>query len=176
MASIDALDLSQIDPPVWRIAVAGVVYGPYTLGQMKSFADEGRIRGHSSVANGDGGAFQTASEHRELSALFAAETVAPEPKKKPDPANYLITVRTDGDGRRAMIALLNQVGRFVELMPGTFVLNAPVSVRDLRNQLSTILAERGKFVIVNADSGQLAWMGLGADMDQHARKIWKRDA
>jgi hypothetical protein len=175
MALNDALDLSQIDPPIWRIAVAGVVYGPYTFGQMKSFAEEDRIRSHSSVANGDGGAFYLASEHPELSPLFADDTPTRTPEDAPEAANYLITIRTDGDGRRAMIALLNQMGRFAELMPGTFVLNAPVSALDLRNQLATVLAERGKFVIVNADSGQLAWMGLGADIDQHARTVWKRD-
>jgi len=37
-----------------------------------------------------------------------------------------------------------------------------------------VLAERGKFVIVNADTGQLAWMGLGSDADEHARTVWKR--
>ena len=137
--------------------------------------EEDRIRSHSSVANGDGGAFYLASEHPELSPLFADDTPTRTPEDAPEAANYLITIRTDGDGRRAMIALLNQMGRFAELMPGTFVLNAPVSALDLRNQLATVLAERGKFVIVNADSGQLAWMGLGADIDQHARTVWKRD-
>ena len=60
-------------------------------------------------------------------------------------------------------------------MAGTFILNAEITAYDLRTQLSTVLAERGKFVIVNANTGQLAWMGLGADTDQHARAIWKRD-
>ena len=55
MASIDPLDLSSIDPPIWRIMVSDVVYGPYTLGQMRAFVDEGRLLASSRVARGEGG-------------------------------------------------------------------------------------------------------------------------
>lgn len=174
MASNDALDLSQIDPPIWRIMVSDVVYGPYTLGQMRTFINEGRLSVKSSVARGDGGVFTWAMEHDDLSSLFEDAPHIPAADDTPPPANFLISVQTDSDGRRAVISVLNQTGRFSELMTGTFILNAEVTALDLRTQLSTVLAERGKFVIVNADSGQLAWMGLGADTDQHARAIWKR--
>ncbi len=174
MAPSDALDLSSIDPPIWRIKVANVVYGPYTLGQMQAFIEEGRLDVKSTVARGDGGIFTWAVEHDALTALFADAPQLPTKDETPAAANFLITVQTDGDGRRAVISVLNQSGRFSELMTGTFILNAEVTAPDLRTQLSTVLAERGKFVIVNADTGQLAWMGLGADTDLHARAIWKR--
>lgn len=174
MASNDALDLSQIDPPIWRIMVAEIVYGPYTLGQMRGFVDEGRLMADSSVARGDGGAFRAASAYLDLVEMFPHPS-PPTKDDKPAPSNFLITVRTDGDGRRAVISVLNESGRFSELMAGTFILNAEVTAYDLRTQLSTVLAERGKFVIVNANTGQLAWMGLGPDTDQHAHTIWKRD-
>lgn len=174
MASNDALDLSSIDPPIWRMMVSGVVYGPYTLGQMRNFVEEGRLMASSQVASGDGGAFVSAFEHRTLRDLFAADTVTSPPTERPEAANFLITARTDRDGRAGLISLLNQTGRFSELMPGTFILHAEISAVDLHNQLSTVLAERGKFVIANTNTGQLAWMGLGADADHHARAIWKR--
>lgn len=174
MASNDALDLSSIDPPIWRIMVNGVVYGPYTLGQMRNFVDEGRLLSSSRVASGDGGAFISAFEHRTLRDLFSADTPSSPPTELPDAANYLISARSDSDGRAGLISLLNQIGRFSELMPGTFILHAEISAVDLHNQLSTVLAERGKFVIANTNTGQLAWMGLGADADHHARAIWKR--
>lgn len=173
MASNDALDLSQIDPPVWRIKVADVVYGPYTLGQMRSFIEEGRVTAGSSVARGDGGAFVTAGAYMDLASEFP-HAAPPAKDEKPAPSNFVVTVKTDGDGRRAVISVLNQTGRFSELMAGTFILHAEITAYDLRSQLSTVLAERGKFVIVNADTGQLAWMGLGSDADEHARTVWKR--
>lgn len=173
MASNDALDLSQVDPPIWRIMVADVVYGPYTLGQMRGFIEEGRVATRSSVARGDGGEFRDAGAYLDLAALFP-HTPPPAKDDKPAPSNFLITLQTDGDGRRAVISVLNQSGQFSELMAGTFILNAEMTAYELRSQLATVLAERGKFVIVNADTGQLAWMGLGADTDQHARTLWKR--
>lgn len=176
MQDKSALDLSSIDPPVWRIMVDGVVYGPYTLGQMRTFANEGRVIETSQVAQSDGGAFINARAHAELMPFFQAPAPTPQPDAGPEPANILVTVQTDGDGRRAVIALLNEIGRFSELMPGCFIVHATTSIVDLRSQLSTLLAERGRCVVVNATTGQLAWMGLSEDANTHAKLIWKRES
>ncbi|MEM6651537.1 MAG: hypothetical protein AAF582_02990 [Pseudomonadota bacterium] len=174
MSNENALDLSAIDPPIWRILVHDVVYGPYTLGQMRGFVDEGRLSLASKVATTDGSAFAPALEYRELRTLFdPAERQAP-PARETAPVNYMITLQTNADGRRAAIAVLNALGQFSELMPGCFILHSATPVLDLRNQLATVLAERGRFVIVNADTGQLAWTGLGPDADAHAKMVWKR--
>lgn len=176
MLDKSALDLSSIDPPVWRIMVDGVVYGPYTLGQMRTFADERRVLETSQVAQSDGGAFMLARAHAELMPLFQAPAPSPSADVEPELANFLVNVQTDGDGRRAVIALLNDVGRFSELMPGCFIVHASTTIVDLQAQLSTLLAERGRCVVVNATTGQLAWMGLSEDANTHAKLIWKRDA
>lgn len=175
MADKNALDLSSIDPPVWRIMVDGAVYGPYTFGQLQSFLAEGRLTETSKVANGDGGAFLLARTHAELMPLFQAQAPVAAPLEKEAPSNYFLTVQTDGDGRRAVIMFLNEVGTFSELMPGSFILTSSQTIVELRAQLSTVLAERGRCVIVNARTDQLAWMGLKPDADAHAKLIWKRD-
>ena len=175
MPDKNALDLSSIDPPIWRIMVEEVVYGPYTFGQLQTFADEGRLSEMSKVANGDGGAFLLAREHAELMPFFQARPDAPKPEQNTELSNYFITVQADGDGRRAVIAFLNEAGTFSELMPGSFILSSTETIVELRASLSTILAERGRCVIVNARTGQLAWMGLKPDADAHAKMIWKRD-
>jgi hypothetical protein len=174
MSNGNALDLSSIDPPIWRVMVDGAVYGPYTLGQMKSFAGEGRLTATSQVAAGDGGAFMAARTHAELHDCFQASRQGTAPQAAPETANYLVTLQTDGDGRRAAIAALNTIGRFAELMPGSFILSTDASVVELRSQLSTVLAERGRFIIVNATTGQLAWMGLSDDANTHAKLLWNR--
>ncbi|MEM7329226.1 MAG: hypothetical protein AAF437_10830 [Pseudomonadota bacterium] len=176
MPDKNALDLSAIDPPVWRVLVEQVVYGPYTMGQMQSFAEEGRLLDSSQVANDDGGAFLDARSHPELQQLFLAAAPTSAPDQSPEAANFLVSIQTDGDGRRAVISLLNEIGRFSELMPGCFIVHASQTVVELRAQLSTLLAERGRCVIVNASTGQLAWMGLSSDADTHAKLIWQRDA
>jgi hypothetical protein len=175
MPDKNALDLSSIDPPVWRIMVAEVVYGPYTFGQLQAFADEGRLSETSKVANGDGGAFLLARAHAELMPFFQARSEKQTREQNPEPSNYFITVQADGDGRRAVISILNELGAFSELMPGSFILASTETIVELRASLSTVLAERGRCVIVNARTGQLAWMGLKPDADAHAKMIWKRD-
>ena len=175
MPDKNALDLSSIDPPIWRIMVDGAVYGPYTFGQLQSFAAEGRLNEASKVANGDGGAFLIARSHVELAALFQAQPSATSPVEQAEASNYFLTVQSDGDGRRAVIMFLNEVGTFSELMTGSFILTSTQTIVELRSQLSTVLAERGRCIIVNARTGQLAWMGLKPDADAHAKLIWKRD-
>ena len=61
-------------------------------------------------------------------------------------------------------------------MPGCFILHSVMPIKRLREDLSTVLAERGRFVIVNASSGRLAWMGLSPDANDFAKAVWKRDA
>ena len=175
MSDKNALDLSSIDPPIWRIMVDSAVYGPYTFGQLQTFVDEGRLNEASKVANGDGGAFLLARAHAELMPLFQAQPKTAAPVTQEEPSNYFLTVQTDGDGRRAVIMFLNEVGTFSELMPGSFILTSSQTIVELRAQLSTVLAERGRCVMVNARTGQLAWMGLKPDADAHAKLIWKRD-
>ncbi|MHA7901338.1 MAG: hypothetical protein ACX94B_15865 [Henriciella sp.] len=176
MVDRNALDLSAIDPPIWRVMVDGAVYGPYTLGQMKVFAEEGRLLDTSKVASGDGGAFLSAFEHKELRSLIPGYTTPIAAAPTEQAANFLITLQSDGDGRRAAIAVLNKAGRFAELMPGCFILHSVMPIKRLREDLSTVLAERGRFVIVNASSGRLAWMGLSPDANDFAKAVWKRDA
>ena len=175
MSDKSALDLSSIDPPVWRIMVEDVVYGPYTFGQLQAFVTEGRLSETSKVANGDGGAFLLARAHADLMPLFQARPETPKSAQSAELSNYFVTVPSDGDGRRAVITFLNEIGTFSELMPGSFIVSSTQTIVELRASLSTILAERGRCVIVNARTGQLAWMGLKPDADAHAKMIWKRD-
>ena len=175
MPDRNPLDLSAIDPPIWRIMVEDAVYGPYTLGQMKAFSEEGRLSDISMVATEDGSAFKPAFQYPELRSFIPGLTEHETPEPEIDPANYLITVQADGEGRRAVISVLNECGRFAELMPGSFILHAPDRLVEIREKLSTVLAERGRFIIVNASTGQLAWMGLRDDAGAHAKIVWKRD-
>lgn len=173
MNNDETLDLSEIDPPIWRIMANDIVYGPYTLGQMRAFHTEGRVAMTSKVADGDGGAFMEAKDQPRLASLFRAVEQAPVSLEAATEANYLIVLRPIADSRTAMIGILNEIGRFAELMPGTFVLSAAISIGDLRKRLNSVSEMGDKLVVVNADNGRLAWLGLGPETDIHVRSVWK---
>lgn len=172
MNALDPLDLSKVDPPVWRVMVKDVAYGPYTLGQMRSFVQEGRLTLKSRVAEGDGGAFLTAADQPALGPVFREHFAAQKIEAKTTPANHLIATRAVGDSRHRIIAVLNEVGAFAELMPGIFLLNTTARTATLRERLGSVCDDTDKLVIVNADTGRLAWLGLGPEADTHIRTIW----
>ncbi len=173
MSSSDPLDLSRVDPPIWRIMVKDVAYGPYTLGQMRSFVQEGRLNLKSRVAEGDGGAVIPAADQPRLATIFREQMAAERAEAETRPTNHLIVARAVGDSRHRMISVLNELGSFAELMPGTFLLNTTMRTATLRDRLGSVSDDGDKLVIVNADTGRLAWLGLGPEADTHIRSIWK---
>ncbi|MEM9938037.1 MAG: hypothetical protein AAF768_04265 [Pseudomonadota bacterium] len=172
MVSSEPLDLAEIDPPRWRIMTDDVVYGPYTLGQMRSFADEDRLRENSKVADGDGGAFIAAWDHDDLKLLFSPSS-PPEAKTEPrQPDNHMIFFRHVGESRAAALQMLNQLGKFAEMMPGVYLLSSAERTSQIRLQLAEISAPGDQIVVVNATRGRLAWAGLGDDTDALVQSIW----
>lgn len=173
MASDEVLDLSDVDPPVWRLMVAGVVYGPYTLGQMRGFVAENRLTGDSKTAEGDGGAFIPAREHPGLAELFSARTPSPAPTPG-QLCNHVIVFRGVGDNRDEVIGLLNDHGTFCEVLPGTYLLQTLTQTPRLRELLEAVCEPDDRFMIVNADNGRLGWRGLGPEADVAVRTVWSK--
>lgn len=171
MSDETALNLSEIDPPQWRVLVSGTVYGPYTMGQVQGFVRERRIGANTKVAEGDGGAFRMAAEHAALTPLFGtgAETGSAEPG---EPANYLIIARLAGTGEMQLISALNRLGRFAEVMPGVWALRSTARQARVRERLQATVAPGDQVMIANASTGRLAWLNLGPEADVHIRRIW----
>ncbi len=176
MARDDTLDLGRIDPPIWRILVADVVYGPYTIGQMQSFLHENRLSPQSVVAMGDGGAFKPAAEQAGLAKLFREFE-----KKKPtsetdievEPSNYVIIHKGPKEARHAVVEALNGIGMFVEAMDGVFLINTDLRTTDVRDRILAECDEADRVLIVNTDQSRLAWHGIGHDISTHIHKVWK---
>lgn len=173
MSDEEALDLAQVDPPVWRIMVGDVAYGPYTLGQMRSFLGEERLNIHSRVADGDGGAFMPAGEQPGLQSIFR-EHLTPKVDAVAEATNQVVIVRHAGDSRSAMIGVLNELGTFGEVMPGVYLINTTATTKDLRDSLTAVSEDGDRILVVNAANGRLGWQGLGPEADTHIRAIWDR--
>ena len=172
MPKAKPLDLSEVDPSVWRVLVSDEVYGPYTLGQVRQFIKEGRISARSKISEGNNARFIAAGTCPTLSPVFEqhiAET------SKTTPANLVIIAQLLGDDR-ALIDALNQLGSFGEAMPGVFLLRSSARLPDIHTRLTTVAREGEKIMIVDASNNRLAWLGLGEDTDEHIRAVWRKAA
>lgn len=172
MVTEQPLDLAEIDPPRWRIMTGETVYGPYTLGQMRTFVAEARLTVSSKVADGDGGAFIDAREHDALKVLFALKPSVKSQQTELAPSNHMIFFRHIGESRQATLKILNQLGKFAEMMPGAYLLSSAERTSQIRLKLAEVSAPGDQIVVVNATNGRLAWAGLDGDTDELVRSVW----
>ena len=172
MANSEALDLSSIDPAHWRVLSNSTVYGPYTLAQMQTFVREGRVSASTKVAEGDGGAFLKAGEHGPLARFLSAARPVRERVPDDEPQNYMVVTSLKGIAPHEFTSALNVLGRFAEVMPGTWVLRSRERPAIIRKTLNSVIEISDKVMIMNATTGRLAWFNLGPDADVHIRKIW----
>ncbi|RIJ23350.1 hypothetical protein D1224_03515 [Henriciella barbarensis] len=176
MTTETALDLSEMDPAEWRVLVNEVIYGPYTLGQMVGFIAEKRVGPRTQVAEGDGGAFLPAREHRPLvHHLNEALRPSSQPEPADDVSNYLIIAKLTGTGETQLVSAMNRLGKFAEIMPGVWALRSSVKHSRLREQLNQTVTSADQVMIANASTGRLAWLNLGPEADVHIRRVWNAD-
>lgn len=180
------LDLGEIDPAQWRILVRGTVYGPYTLGQVRSFVEEGRLGAHSKIAKGEFAPFERVDGVGDLEDLFEtgeveteseADTAQTELSEAPqsDPGNFIIFVRGDDnseDASDAVFDVLSRIGHVAEAMPNAFILKADIRTGDLQRQLNSAVDQGVSVLIVNASRNRLAWCHLDRDASEHLRSVW----
>jgi len=172
MSANTPLDLSEIDPPVWRVMVAGVAYGPYTLGQMRAFITEGRVGAATMIAEADGAAFEPASEKVQLATSFrdAVRTDIDE-----HASNYVVIARMNS-GDIAINNALNELGKFGEAMPGVFLLRSSAKLARIRDRLMSLSGATDRIMIIDASNDRLAWLNLGPEADIHMRAVWAKAA
>ncbi|GAB5458413.1 MAG: hypothetical protein Hens3KO_14430 [Henriciella sp.] len=173
MSANDPLDLSVIDPSIWRVLIEEDVYGPYTFGQMRSFVLEGRIKASSKVACGDGAAFTLAGNNDRLSSLFPGQQDEPDVSDAPARQNHVIISQVEYEIRQRVIAVLNELGEFTEIMPGVYLLNTAHRTAKIHECLNAVTCENDRILIVNASDDRLAWIGLRDDIGAHIRNVWK---
>lgn len=173
------LDLGEVDPPVWRVLINDTAYGPYTLGQMRSFISEGRIGLQTKVARGDGAPFITAETAIDLQEALREKILAQPKRRESDqddsPNNYLIISRLSGMAQTGLMQLLNSFGNFGEALPGVYVLRSKTKLSSLQKALKQNTTERDKILIVNATTNRLGWFNLGPEADIHLRSVWDKD-
>jgi hypothetical protein len=163
-----ALDLGLLDPPVWRVLAGGEVYGPYTRGQMQAFIAQNRVAADTRVVNAKGGAFKRAIEMPELAELFEKEPTS----EREAPANLVVISRIVGSANAALLRLLNQLGRSIEIAPGVHVLRTRVPLSRVRARIEGNTQKDDQIVIIDATHNRVGWLHLGPETDARLRQVW----
>jgi len=175
MAKAKPLNLAAVDPAIWRVFVGNTPYGPYTLGQLQGFVEEGRVTAASLISKGDGGELIRAESIRELHKAFserAPSAEVPSDALAQHQSNYFISAALKRTSDVDLMVCLNRLGKFAAVLPGTYVLNSPFRLRDVQAALNEAVTLDDQVIIVNASSGRLAWLNVGTDTDIHLRDIW----
>lgn len=172
------LDLSQVDPPIWRVLIKDTAYGPYTLGQMQSFISEGRIGLQTKVAKGDGEQFVAAEMVKDLQESLRQKHLKHPKSRTSDktetPHNYIIISRLTGTGEASLLQRLNTFGSFGQAMPGVYVLRSKAKLSVIQQTLQRATTARDELLIVDATANRLGWFNLGPEADVHLRSIWDK--
>lgn len=168
-----ALNLADLDPAVWHVMGQGKAHGPFTLGQLQSLADSGRLGPLARISGGDGEPFVPALDHPLLRPRIQAALEA-RAARRAEATNFVLVCGpglTPGD-RHAIGHALNPLGRFSEPMPGTFILRSAHILGDVRRAIATTLPEGAQIMIFESRDARLGWTGLPIAQAETLRTIW----
>lgn len=175
MSADSPLDLSQLDPLVWRVLSRGEAHGPYTLAQVRSYITNGRIGPGTRIAVDTGAPFLPALHQPQLAPLFE-QLNQERSAQRAKASNFVIVIRSElgsiNETRAHASKALNPLGKFAETMPGVYILRAAMRVNDLRTALTQDAESPFQMMIAEAPDGRLGWHGLDATMDSRLRNIW----
>jgi hypothetical protein len=178
-------------PGSWTISVAGQVYGPYSVEQMRAFAAEGRLARQSLVAPAGESEFRRASNDPELASIFQ------QPKNKGAVAQPLQRDQRDfgraeasrsgdcshmlivADLKSGSIAKLEEeiatLGQSLAILPQAWLLASEASVNTVRNKLVQQLGKLDVLFVADASSNKAAWFNFGPEVDARIRRLWRSE-
>jgi hypothetical protein len=153
----------------WWVQVRGKAYGPYTKGQLSSFAGEGRIRPATAVSDTKDGPWV---EARRVFGLTAAFRTGEPANDAADAANVFIHAEIVSGSWNAFMAALESMGYVCDLAPGLWLVRTRLSAGVIRNTLSQTLERGDRFAVIDATRDRLAWFNLGPEVDVRIAKVW----
>ncbi len=170
-----ALNLADLDPAIWHVMSQDKAHGPFTLGQLQAFADEGKIGPLTRISSGHGEPFLPALDHAPLRPRIEA-CIQNRSTRRAEASNFVIISGPDsgaGTNRRhALGAALNTLGRFSEPMPGTFLLRSERPLAEVRRALFAAAPEGTQLMIFESRDARLGWSGLSSQGAEAIRAIW----
>lgn len=169
------VELSRIDPAIWRLLAGRETFGPYTIGQLQQFAIEGRITPRSQIAQGEVEPFRAVSEIPRLAQTLSG-AFAERVRRRAEAANFLIITRAPLPAEAELASQIPEclagLGKFMMLMQGTWLLRSARPLASVRTALTGALPRNVQFVVMEAREARLSWLGLGDEMADAVRAVW----
>ena len=181
--------------PYWQIKNGDKVLGPYTFGQLRSLAQQGRAVQATLACPIGKRDWQPMSEIEAFKDFFTysenTSSTEPEPEAPAKPqgpkkrlvqettdsiANFILILELKGASRDRLSEKIVQLGRANEVFPDVWLLSAPLTVGAVRNALTPFLGPMDSLFVVDASHDKLAWFNLGPQMDSKIRSVWKKTA
>lgn len=174
-AASQPIDLSRVDPAVWRVLSGGESHGPYTLGQLQQFVIEGRVNAATGVSDGPDQPFQPIRDVARL-AQALAPAFAERARRRAEASNFLIMARAPGPVEAALWrdlpGCLESLGKHVQPMPGTYLLRSARSLAEVREALAAALPRTAQVFVLQTREARLGWVGFDSDMTEAVRPVW----
>lgn len=169
----EALNLADLDPAVWYVMGQGKAHGPFTLGQLQSLADAGRLGPLARISGGDGEPFVSALDHPVLRPRIQAALEA-RAARRAEATNFVLICGpgiSESD-RQAVAQAVTTLGRATEPMPGTFVLRSAFVLGDVRRAIAALLPATAQLMIFESRDARLGWTGLPLPQAESLRNTW----
>ena len=103
-----------------------------------------------------------------------APLIAPTRTDQPETSNLAIIFDLKSRGHSKLEEDIMSLGAAVRVLPGFWLLNAPMTSGSVRNRLTKHFGAIDTFFIIDASRDKLAWFNLGPEIDSHIRKVWRR--
>ena len=96
--------------------------------------------------------------------------------RRAEASNFVIISGPDSGAetsrRHALVAALNELGRFAEPMPGTFVLRSDRPLAEVRRALFAAATKDTQLLIFESRDARLGWTGLSMQGADGVRAVW----
>jgi len=173
----------------WTLKADDRVYGPYTLDQLRAYASEGRLAGHSLVARAGEKEHRPAAADPELAPLFRPTPQRPvfftaegdlgaqsfgRSEAAGTAAHFIIIADMKSRSISGVEEEIFKCGQAYSIMPQAWLLSSEMSINAIRNALVQRLGRIDMLFIIDASRNKAAWFNYGPEADARIRRIWQR--
>ena len=172
----------------WTLKANGNIYGPYTLDQMRTYVNQGRLAAHSLVARTGSDDHRPAAEYDDLAPFFRSTPQRPvfftaegdvgaqgfgrSEAPSSAAAHFIIIADMKSRSISGVEEEIFKCGQAYAIMPQAWLLSSDMSINAIRNALVQKLGRIDMLFIIDASRNKAAWFNYGPEADARIRRIW----